>query len=650
MKKIYFFLLFFLLYCATIQVIAQQHLADSIETLLKTEMPDSTRAIAMVYRGRYYETIDSVKSQQFYREAIEYATNKKLDYPLGFALHNNMFIDIHSGKHENHADEMEQAIFVLSRAKNQKAKVVLAIVMNDKASMFFRQGVYDSAATWYLKGIEVLEKEKKYDRAVSLYSNLSSVYKILNEKDKQKHYILKSLEAAKITGRDYDLFGAYPMVSVFYSGESDFEKALLYSDSARLYFTNQMSRTREHLYYLARAEAFDGLAQYDSSAFYFNKAYIITKANNDLWGMTEPLFRMGNAYMKLGKREEAEEFLLKGVELAEKNGFTVFKKAGYDYLSKYYEETGNYEKALESYKKFYEANDSLQSADRKKLVLDLDKKYETGKKEQQLRLQRTSINKKEVLNYVLAGSIASLLLILFFSFRTYSQKRKLQEQIIIDLEKEKLLLATQSILKGQEEERSRLAKDLHDGLGGLLSGVKLQLGAMKGNLILSEEHGKIFNRALSKLDESISEMRRVAHNMMPEALMKLGLQQALQDYCDGLSESLDFKINTEFYGLEKRMESSFEIVVYRIVQELLNNSVKHSGASTILVQVMRQDKNLTITVEDNGNGFDIEPVLQGAGLINIRSRVDYLKGQLDIKSEPGKGTSVYIDCKIEDNG
>jgi signal transduction histidine kinase len=524
------------------------------------------------------------------------------------------------------------------------------MVMNDKASVFYKQGVYDSAATWYLKGIEVLEKEKNYDRAVGLYSNLSSVYKILNVKDKQKHYILKSLEAAKITGRDYDLFGAYSMISLFYSDEGDFKKALIYSDSARLYFTNEMSRTRENLYYLARAEAFDRLAQYDSSVFYFNKAYNISKTNNYAWGMTEPLFRMGNAYMKLGKREEAEEFLLKGVELADKNEFTVFKKSGYEYLSKYYEETGNYKKALESYKKFYDANDSLQSAERKKVVLDLDKKYETGKKEQQLRLQRTTINKKEVLNYVLAGSIVSLLLILFFSFRAYTQKRKLQEQKIIELENEKLLLATQSILKGQEEERSRMAKDLHDGLGGLLSGVKLQLGAMKGNLILSEENGKIFNRALSKLDESISEMRRVAHNLMPEALMKLGLQQALQDYCDGLSESQDFKINTEFYGLEKRMESSYEIVIYRIVQELLNNSVKHSGASTILVQVMRQDKNLTITVEDNGNGFDIEPVLQGAGLINIRSRVDYLKGQLDIKSEPGKGTSVYIDCIIEDNG
>ncbi len=352
--------------------------------------------------------------------------------------------------------------------------------------------------------------------------------------------------------------------------------------------------------------------------------------------------------MKLNRIKEAESFLQQGIDLAEKNNLVTFKRTGYELISKFYEATGNHKKALEEYKKYYAANDSLQNADSKKMALDLDKKYETEKKEKQLLLQQTAIRKKNTLNYILIGSITSILLISLFASRAYKQKRKLQQQTITELEKEKLLLATQSIVKGQEDERSRLAKDLHDGLGGLLSGVKLQLGAMKGNLILSEEHGRIFNNALGKLDESISEMRRVAHNMMPEALMKLGLQQALQDYCDGLSASQSFKINGEFYGLEQRMESSVEIVVYRIVQELLNNVVKHSGASIILVQVMKHDQNLTITVEDNGKGFNMEEVLlmNGTGLKNIQSRVDYLKGQLDIKSTPGNGTSVHIDCII----
>jgi len=205
------------------------------------------------------------------------------------------------------------------------------------------------------------------------------------------------------------------------------------------------------------------------------------------------------------------------------------------------------------------------------------------------------------------------------------------------------------LLKGQEEERSRMARDLHDGLGGMLSGVKLSLGAMKGNIILSEENGNLFSRVLDQLDHSINEMRRVAHNMMPEALVKLGLQQAIQDYCDGLAESITTKFKVQIHGLEKRMEESTEIVIYRIVQELLNNIVKHANATEVLVQLMRHDANLTITIEDNGNGFDVgSSENKGSGLGNVRSRVDYLKGQMDIQSHPGKGTSIHIDFIIQE--
>jgi len=136
---------------------------------------------------------------------------------------------------------------------------------------------------------------------------------------------------------------------------------------------------------------------------------------------------------------------------------------------------------------------------------------------------------------------------------------------------------------------------------------------------------------------------------MPEALLNLGLSQALQDYCDGLSESQQFVINCQLYGLDRRMSPSSEVVIYRIVQELLNNAVKHAGATTILAQVMRQDSRLTITVEDNGKGFDKEQVdaMKTAGLRNIQSRVHYLRGQMDIQSAPGRGTSVHIECTIE---
>ena len=633
-----------------IKMTAQRKLADNVENILQKEMPDSLRAVTMVNRAMFYEVIDSAKAEQYYTEALDFSVKKKLYYAAGLSIRFRIVPKISKGEFAKYQDDIKTAIYYLSLSENPKARKQEGLLMADKASYFYLSGQYDSAIAWNLKGIAVLEKNNFYDQTGTLYTNISSCYEVLHLKDKQKEYVIKGLTAAKKSGEHYLIFGSYLMVSQFYAGEKSYKTALQYCDSAQLFYRDDLSASRMQLYYLMRAQAYEGLEKYDSSVYYYGEAYEVTKKNGDVWGMTEPLLRMGFGSMKLNKMTEAERLLNEGFALAEKNNFLVFKKLGYELLSNYYETTGNHSKALSLYKQYYEANDSLQNEETRKITLDLDKKYETEKKENQLLLQHSAIRQKNTLNYILAGSTVSLLLISLLTYRTFGQKRKLQEQKIIDLEKEKLLLATQSILKGQEDERSRMAKDLHDGLGGLLSGVKLQLGAMKGNLILSEEMGKTFNNALGKLDESISEMRRVAHNMMPEALMKLGLQQALQDYCDGLSESQLFKIDGEFYGLEQRMEPSVEIVIYRIVQELLNNAVKHSGASTILAQVMRQQNNLTITVEDNGLGFNKETVMQGAGLKNIQSRVDYLKGQLDIQTTPGSGTSVHIDCTIEDNG
>jgi len=270
-------------------------------------------------------------------------------------------------------------------------------------------------------------------------------------------------------------------------------------------------------------------------------------------------------------------------------------------------------------------------------------------------IQNLSINQKSTLNYFLVSAIGALLLVGVLVYRNFhsrhllnKQQDELQQQRIRELEKDKLLVAIDSMLKTQEEERSRMARDLHDGLGGMLSGVKLSLGAMKGNIILSEGNTRLFAKVLDQLDHSIREMRRVAHNMMPEALVKFGLQQAIQDYCDGLNESIQPHFKIQLHGLENRLEAATEIIVYRVVQELLNNVVKHANATIVLVQVMRHENNLNITIEDNGKGFDVSNSFKGDGLNNVRSRVGYLKGQLDIQSVPGEGTSVHIDFTIQD--
>jgi len=203
----------------------------------------------------------------------------------------------------------------------------------------------------------------------------------------------------------------------------------------------------------------------------------------------------------------------------------------------------------------------------------------------------------------------------------------------------------ESIIQGQELERSRMAKDLHDGLGGMLSGIKLNLSSMKGNMIIQERDAQLFNRSIFQLDNAIAEMRRVAHNMMPEALLKFGLSEALHDFCDGINESSELKMKYMQLGPDEPLEKSTEVILYRIVHELTNNAIKHAAAQHILIQLNKHDRGITLTVEDDGRGFDTKQTMgvKGDGLKNVQSRVDYLKGNINIESEAGKGTSFTVE-------
>jgi two-component system, NarL family, sensor kinase len=206
-----------------------------------------------------------------------------------------------------------------------------------------------------------------------------------------------------------------------------------------------------------------------------------------------------------------------------------------------------------------------------------------------------------------------------------------------------------AILKSEEQERTKLAKDLQDGLGAMLSGIKYSFNALKGNILMTAESEKDFERSIDMLDSSIKEMRRVAHNMMPEALVKFGLDTALKDFCNDILQSGALQISYQSIGLENTViDQTVSITIYRIVQELINNTMKHAVAKNAIVQVTKTDGQLSVTVEDDGKGFDTAIInnLVGMGWSNITNRVAFLKGKLDVDSQHGKGTSVLIEINI----
>lgn len=169
---------------------------------------------------------------------------------------------------------------------------------------------------------------------------------------------------------------------------------------------------------------------------------------------------------------------------------------------------------------------------------------------------------------------------------------------------------------------------------------------IKGNAIITKEAIDMYDHALGLLDTSIRELRHVAHNLIPETLFKYGLKHTLSDFCDVVREQ-SLKVKFAFYGIEKRYEEKLEIASYRIVQELVNNALKHSEATEVDVQLISEEERLSITVQDNGKGFDLttQNLSTGKGLANIRARVASFGGHFDLSSEHGKGTEAFVEFK-----
>ncbi|MCY7292720.1 MAG: sensor histidine kinase [Ferruginibacter sp.] len=317
----------------------------------------------------------------------------------------------------------------------------------------------------------------------------------------------------------------------------------------------------------------------------------------------------------------------------------------YDWLSASYKFLGNYQQAYKYLEKYSYLNDGMVNEENFKKITSVEHKYETEKKDKEIVTLESKTKQKATLNKILIGAAAALVFIGFLGYRNFRSKQQIQQQIITELEKEKQLHAVDAMLKGQEEERGRLAKDLHDGLGGMLSGVKMSFSNMKENMIMDASNTDAFEKSITQLDNTITELRKVAHNLMPEALVKFGLKNAVEDFCRSMELSSKTKIICEQLGSDRDLGNSANVNVYRIVQELVNNAIKHAQASQILVQLTKSSDKVLLTVEDDGKGFDINTLenATGIGYINLKQRVAYLNGKMDIETKPSQGTAVNIE-------
>jgi two-component system, NarL family, sensor kinase len=353
---------------------------------------------------------------------------------------------------------------------------------------------------------------------------------------------------------------------------------------------------------------------------------------------------IANLYAKLGRTKEGIATGEKALKTAEKNKIAAKLPMIYNALANNYETANEHVKAIELYKKLNLLKDSMYADANPQALAEMQARYETEKQERLISQQKSKIRMQNFLFVGIAGLALLAGLLIHSQYKRYKVRKEAQLQTEIMKQQE---LATKAVLQAEENERQRIAKDLHDGVGQMMSAAKMNLSAIESDLqFKNSEQKNSFIKILELLDESCKEVRTVSHIMMPNALIKNNLGLAVREFTDKIS-SKHLKVHVFTEGLEERLDANTETVLYRVIQECVNNAIKHAGASTLDISLIKDKDGISGTIEDNGKGFDMAATdKDGIGVKNIKSRIDFLKGTVDFDSAPGRGTLVAFHVPV----
>jgi two-component system NarL family sensor kinase len=626
---------------------------DSLLRLLPLAREDSNAVLLLINIGQQFESQDLNQAKQYYDKAA--VLSRKLQYPLGIikSIANQTYVLNQQGKFDS---SMQLNLESVALSRQIKDSVYLAKTLFNVGTAYRFLGSYEKAAAVYEEGKQIFQRFGDSATEALASDILQVLYYDLHQYRKAIGYGQHAVAMAKKIDDQYIYGLALNNLGLNYIELNQLGTAdSLFREALRVAIATE-DKNLEQSSYLNLANDMIQRGEYEAMKPLMDKALAL---NKDL-GIPESrlLCLKGYSYYYTYKKEysRAQQYAAEALAISYANDLKAQRVKVLNQLSNIAYARQDMRLGDQYAQQSTMLSDSLLNATIQRTTLELEEKYASAAKEARIKnledeqaLQRLALRQKTLLNYFLLGAAILLCIIFFLSYRNYRQKQFLQQQQINELEAEQQLMATEAVLKGEENERTRLARDLHDGLGGMLSGIKYSFQNMKGNLILTPDNAQAFERSMDMLDSSIREMRRVAHNLMPEALVKFGLDTALQDFCNEINRSGALQVAYQSIGLNTTpLDQTMSITVYRIIQELINNTLKHAGASEAVVQVSLSGGQLSITVEDNGKGFDPD-ILQGArgiGWSNIQNRIDFLKGKSDIKTSPGEGCSVQIELPV----
>jgi signal transduction histidine kinase/Flp pilus assembly protein TadD len=577
----------------------------------------------------------------------------------GIARANNQL-----GRIYTEQEELQKALYHILKADSileQLGKTSMhAVTSNNAGDLYRRLGNYDKATEYLLKSLTLVEASNNKRGMANSYTNLG-ILEIDLVNYKKALAFLNKAEVIQLEYKNkHGLAKTYNNKGIVYFEQGEYDKSLEFHTKSLTLKTQLEIQEKDASIYNNLATIYRQKGNLEGAIRNYQKSLEIEKSS-----MTYNNF--GNTFFEQKDYTKAIEQYSKALEMAKENSEQFELMRAYNNLSDCYSAEGNYQKSIDYNNDYLQVRDSIENSYKDAVNQKAD--YEQEKKELALlqkdqtitqeRLEKSELksNRQDLIIAGLIGGTLLLSLLFFALLRGNKQRQKavlseknreIEQQKVEELLKNQELKFINAKTVGQEEERTRIAQDLHDRLGSMLSMVKTHFKSVETNIDkVKTANSDLYEKANKLLDEACEEVRKISHDMVSGVLNEFGLTAAVEDLAETLEESKKMEVEFVSHGIDSRLDSKLEIAIYRIIQELVNNILKHSKATEITLQLVKGKKGLNVMVEDNGIGFDPEQTNKGMGLKNIASRADAFGGTMQIDSSLGKNTTITIDIPLK---
>lgn len=649
MKTLLNTLLAIMLLCA-VPSAAQSDGLDSLKRLLRTEKDDSARVVLLSELAYNLSMVSPDSAQPYIDE--EMALSQKLNTPrlIANALNDQALLCYHRGDIKRSLAFNLRALEI-RRTIGDPALIISSL--NKIASCHSELGDQSKALQINLEVLKLSEQIQNEQYIGITLGNIADVMLNTKRYDEAAKYLRRAINIA-IANQDSARLGVacHEMASAF-DGLKKFDSAYYYQKTAINVLEsvspdfNSLSRAYNNMAFILRAMMRDAEA-----LPYYKKALQLALEQDNGDNICFYAANVGSILVDLRSLDSARHYLRFALSRHQPGYNLRTLKTAFASMGNYFILKGNADSAITYYNRYSAISDSVYSEESLRQINELHTRYETEQKELQLQhlndkntIMQLSIFRKNVAIGAISATflLALVLGILFYKRYKLKQQAKLQAEILNQKQ-----IASEAVIAAEEYERKRIAGELHDGIGQMFSVVKMNLSGIADRTGISGNDKDLLDKTIKLVDESCREVRSISHQMMPNVLNETGFTAAINQFVDKI-DSHSLEVTLDVTGFDRKIPGNVEAVVYRIVQECVNNVIKHAQASQLDIQIHNEGDHISATIEDNGRGFDTS-LLQTSGGIGVKgmmARVEFLGGKMEYDSSPGKGTVVAIHIPLK---